>query len=152
MIMQIRSYASGRLLVGDVRTCCAWFNTPCEQEGSRVIQVTATLVFMTPNVIEDLRVTDGLVDFPEVIRASGLPRHVLRTAMDDGWIVPTSVRRGTGRGRTQTLTVEDALFVLAVAALAVAAGVAFVTLMKTLKTTGAQLGPDGIKIPLPTAT
>lgn len=134
------------------RQCRDVFDTPRELGGSQVIQVTANFASMSQNVIEDLRVTDGLVDLPEVVRVSGLPRRALRTAMDDGLITPTDVRRGQGRGGSYTFTVEDALFVIAVAALALAAGVAFVTMVRAMKASGAQLGPDGIKIPLPTKT
>lgn len=117
-----------------------------------VIQVPenkSTFAGMSQNVIEDLRIDDGLVDFPEVVRASGLPRHALRTAMDNGLIQATDVRRGTGRGRTMTLTVDDALYVLAVAALAIAAGIAFATMLRAMKSTGAELGPNGLTIPIP---
>jgi len=95
---------------------------------------------------------DGLLTLPEVQKVTGVSRGALRTAIDDGLITPTGVRKGKGRGGgAYTLTAEDAVFLAACAALAIAAGIAFVTMVKAMRATNAQVNPAAgtVTVPLP---
>jgi hypothetical protein len=72
----------------------------------------------------DWRVTsDGTVPVADVVRSAGVPHGA----------IDYPVRLG--------------LIVLAAAALAMAAGVALVAILKAMKTTGAQITPSGLTIP-----
>ena len=50
-----------------------------------------------------------------------------------------------------TFTKEDAIFLLIVAALAIAAGVAFMTMLRSMRATGAQVTGNQLTIKLPGA-
>lgn len=104
---------------------------------------------VTADAIEDIT-RDGLVDLPDLVRVSGLTRETLRAAVDDGLVTTSPVRRGRGRGGAITITKEEAIFLLAVAALAFAAGVAFATLLRAMKNNGAQLSGNALTITVPT--
>jgi len=106
-----------------------------------------TLMITTEAV--DAITRDGLVDLPDIVRATGVTRRAFEEAMHEGLIKPTDIRRGRGRGGAQTFTQEDAIFLMMVAALAVLAGVAFVSALKLMKQSGAQVNGNAITITLP---
>ena len=90
---------------------------------------------------------DGTVTVPEVVAASGLTYAAVRKAIGEGLVTPTPVRRG--HGGAKTLTVEDATLILIAAGIALAAGIAFVTILKVIRETGGTVGPTGVTIPIP---
>lgn len=95
----------------------------------------------------NLPVADGVVRLPDAARAAGVSKATLRIAIEDGLIQPTPIRR---RHNTRTIRLEDALLLIAVASLAAAAGIAFLSMLRTLRQTGAELRPEGVVIPFPT--
>lgn len=111
------------------------------------------MVAMAPLVeLADVAV-DGRVRFTDVQRAGGISRGALRAIVDDGLVVPTPVRirhAGDRYGRpAQTFTLDDAVFVVACAALAFAAGVALVTIVKAARATGATVDPAAGRLIFP---
>lgn len=86
------------------------------------------------------------VQVVEVARAAGLPRYDMRKVEVAGLIQPVG-REGTG-GRP-VVTHDDALFLLHAALLAVAAGLALVSVVRVLRQSGASLGPGGFTVPVP---
>jgi hypothetical protein len=109
---------------------------------------------MAPLVDLAARFPDGMVPLPEVQRVAGIPRSTLRCALDDGLVELAGHVKGPGRGRPAgALTVDDVLLLVACAALAYAAGVAFVTVLRTMRETGAALDPAAgtftIPVPIP---
>jgi hypothetical protein len=84
-----------------------------------------------------------------VLRVGGISADSLRRSIDQGLVTPTDKRVGAGRGGGRTITVDDALLLLAVAALAVAAGIAFTTMLKAVRAAGGQVSGAGVTIPIP---
>lgn len=109
---------------------------------------TVRIMTVTQDALEQIA-KDDLVTLPDLVRVSGVPRTAFRTAVEEGLITPSPVRRGRGRGGAITFTKEDAMFLLAVAALAALAGIAFVTMLKAMKQTGAQVNGNEVTINLP---
>lgn len=95
------------------------------------------------------RVTDGTVPLADVMKTAQCTRASLDVATRNG-LIPI-VRYG-GRGNARHITLEDALLVVGVAALAVAAGLAFGALLRAIRDTGGQITPQGIVIPHPTVS
>lgn len=56
-----------------------------------------------------------------------------------------------GKGNPRRISVDDALMILAVAALAVAAGLAFNVLFRSVRETGGRMTAEGLTIPLTAA-
>jgi hypothetical protein len=100
----------------------------------------------------DLEVSPGLAILADVQRAAGLSRGAVRAAVDEGLVTPTPVRMGPGQGGGYTVTLDDALLLVACAALALAAGVAFVTMLRVLRSSGATIDPaaGAVVLPIPT--
>lgn len=107
---------------------------------------------MTLTMPPEWRVSDGTVPLADVARtvqmAHGTSYAQVDQAARAGLI---SVERWGGRGNGRHVTLDEALTVLAVAALAVAAGLAFGALLRALRTTGATMTPAGLTIPIPDA-
>lgn len=96
-------------------------------------------------VPEDWRVTsDGTVPVADVVRSAGVPHGAIDYPVRLGLIDVTGQH---GQGRRRYIRVEDGLMILAAAALAVAAGVTLVAILKAMKATGAQITPSGLTIP-----
>jgi hypothetical protein len=91
-------------------------------------------------------VRDGVVRLPDAARAAGISAATVRLAIAEGLIVPAPIKRRHG---TRTLTLDDVILIITVAALAAAAGVAFMAILKTFRGVGASVRADGIVIPLP---
>lgn len=102
---------------------------------------------VTPDVVESLATPDGLVKLTDITRTTGIPRSTIQGAIVRGVITPTGVRRG--HGGSLTFTKEDAALIIAAAALALLLGVAFVTLLRTMKEAGAQVSGSQVTINLP---
>jgi hypothetical protein len=98
------------------------------------------------------RVSDGTVPLADVARTVQMAHGTSYAQVDQAvraGLIPVEKREGKANARH--LTVSDALTVLAVAALAVAAGLAFGALLRAVRTTGATMTPAGLTIPLPDA-
>jgi hypothetical protein len=88
---------------------------------------------------------DGTVPVADVVRSAGVPHGAVDYTIRLG-LVPVHAQFGAHRRRY--ISREDALMLLAAAALAVAAGVALATIVRAIKATGAQVGPGGLTIPV----
>ncbi len=97
------------------------------------------------------RVSDGTVPLSDVARSAECSYASLDYATRSGLIPVQKMGGPDGRGNARRISVDDALMALAVAALAVAAGLAFVTLLKAVRQTGGTVGASGLTIPLPVA-
>lgn len=89
---------------------------------------------------------DGVATFSDVQRLAGVSRGALRTAVKTGQLVPTEIRKGPGRSRGYTLTWEDALLVIACSLAAMAAGVAFNSMLRILRTLGTRVDPAAVTV------
>lgn len=96
----------------------------------------------TPN---GWRVTDGTVRLAEVARTAQCTMASIDYATATGLV--NVIRKG-GRGNARHVSLEDALLIVGVAALAVAAGIAFGMLLRTIRDTGGKVTPQGIVIPV----
>lgn len=88
---------------------------------------------------------DGTVPLPDVARSADVSYFNVNHAVRTG-LIP--VQRVGGRGGTRRISVDDALMIVAVAALAVAAGLAFNILLRSVVETGGRITPEGLTIPL----
>lgn len=88
---------------------------------------------------------DGLVTLPDVAKAAGIDQQLIRKVVRDGFIGPAPIRK---RHNTQTFTLPDALFIVAVAALAVAAGMAFYAMFRAITANGGEFDPSTGKVTL----
>lgn len=102
---------------------------------------------VTEKTPESWRVSNGTVPLADVLRSANLTRSSAEYALSNG-LLPV-VRQG-GRGNARHITLEDALLIVGIAALAIAAGMAFNSLFRAVRETGGQVTPQGIVIPLPT--
>lgn len=93
----------------------------------------------------DWRVSEGTVPIPDVVRTAQCSRASIDVAIRNG-LIP--VARQGGSGNARHITLDDALLIIAVAALAVAAGLAFGAMLRAIRTTGGTMGPQGLTIPL----
>jgi hypothetical protein len=100
----------------------------------------------TPN---SWRVTEGTVPLSDVMKTAKCSYASLDVATRNG-LIPV-VRQG-GRGNARHITLDDALLIIAVAALAVAAGLAFGAMLRAVRDTGATITPAGLTIPLAPAS
>lgn len=106
---------------------------------SEVIRVTSVT---TP---QGWRVEGGTVPLADVAKTAQCSYMALDGAVRSGLI---DVARQGGRGNARHIRLEDALLIVGVAALAIAAGMAFTSLLRAIKSTGAQVTPQGLTIPL----
>lgn len=88
---------------------------------------------------------DELIPLRDVGDAVGLKRGMQDYAVKRSIIVPAETRGPNGR---YLVTRDEALLILASAALAVAIGVALVTVIKNLRNSGATMTPDGLLLPV----
>jgi hypothetical protein len=100
----------------------------------------------TTTTPKNWRVTDGTVPLADVVRTAQCSRASIDYAASTGLV---SVVRKGGRGNARHISLEDALLIVGVAALAVAAGLAFGILLRTIRDTGGKVTPAGIVIPVP---
>jgi hypothetical protein len=87
-----------------------------------------------------------LIPLPDLAHEVGLNRGTLHYARKTGAIIPDPTRRG--RNGRHMITWEQALLIVAAAALAAAAGIALVTALHALRGAGAQVANGGVMIPL----
>lgn len=106
---------------------------------------------MTDISARGIQATDGVVLVSDVLRAGAISPDSFRRTVDAGLITPTEKRVGAGRGGGRTITVDDALLLLAVAALAVAAGIAITTMFRAVRAQGGTVTGGNITIPIPKA-
>jgi len=85
------------------------------------------------------------VPLPDLARAVGMPKHIVQYARQNKIIVPAERRGPNGR---HLVTWEQALLIVAAAALAAAAGIAIVTAIYALKNAGARVTDSAVVIPL----
>ena len=96
------------------------------------------------DVLESLG--DGeLIPLADVAQRAGLNRGTQNYAIRHHVITPAAKRGPHGR---YLVTREQALLILAAGAIAVAIGAAVVTVLRTLRDTGAEVTPAGLTIPL----
>ena len=92
-----------------------------------------------------------LIPLPDLGEPIGLDRSKRDYAVTKG-IIKTAQPKNTSRaGRPNgchMVTREEALLILAAAALAAAIGVAIVTVIKSLRKSGCTVTPDGLLVPL----
>lgn len=93
------------------------------------------------------------VTLSEVRKRAGISVGSMHRACELGLLTPDRPRQNPPGvlGRPAfTLTAEDALFAILVAGIAVAAGVAFLTMLRTMRANGARLDRDagGLVIPV----
>jgi hypothetical protein len=91
------------------------------------------------------RVSEGTVPLADVGRSAACSYPVIDRAAREGLI--QVVRKG-GRGNARHVTVREALFVLAVAAIAAAAAMAFCDMLRAIRQAGATVTADGLMIPV----
>lgn len=91
------------------------------------------------------RVSGGTVPLADVVKTAQCTRASIDVATRNG-LIPV-VRYG-GKGNARHITLEDALLIVGVAALAIAAGIAFGALLRAVKDTGGRITADGIVLPL----
>jgi hypothetical protein len=97
------------------------------------------------------RVADGLVPAADVARSVepyGVGYPAVSKVLRSG-LVP--VAKVGGQGGARHLKVDDAMLLLAVAALAVAAGMAFGVMLRAVRSAGGTVTAAGLTIPLPQA-
>lgn len=109
---------------------------------------SATVNRMSHNAVLDPWDGQDVVPVLEVARAAGVPRYDVRKVELAGLIEHVG-RENPGKGGRLLISHDDALFLLGVAALATAAGVALVTAARLFRESGAELGPDGFVVPIP---
>jgi hypothetical protein len=103
---------------------------------------------VTIAIPETWRVADGLVPAADVARSVepyGVGYPAVSKVLRSG-LVP--VAKVGGQGGARHLKLDDAMLLLAVAALAVAAGLAFGVMLKAVRSAGGRLTPDGLTLPL----
>ena len=88
---------------------------------------------------------DGTVPLPDVARSAATSYDNVHHAVRTG-VIP--VQRVAGRGGTRRIAVDDALMIVAVAALALACGLAFNALLRSVVKAGGRVTPEGLTIPL----
>lgn len=88
---------------------------------------------------------EGTVMVSDVIRTAGVPHGAIDYPIRLG-LVPIVAREPGRRGRY--ISREDAVMLLAAAALAVAAGVALAAVVRAIRVTGGSVTADGLMIPV----
>jgi hypothetical protein len=86
-----------------------------------------------------------LIPLPDLGQRIGLDRGRQVYAIEKGLITPAGKRGANGRYMVDW---GQAAMIVAAAALAVTAGIALVTMLRSLQGAGAQVGTSGITIPL----
>jgi hypothetical protein len=86
-----------------------------------------------------------LIPLPDLGKSIGLDRGRQTYAIEKGLIKPSEKRGANGRYLVDR---DQAAIIVIAAALAAAAGLALVTMLRSLLGIGAEVGPAGITIPL----
>jgi hypothetical protein len=99
------------------------------------------------SVTETLALWEGRnsVPFPDVARAVGLDRNHIAYAVNKGIIEPLPQR---GPSNAHMLRWDDVVLIVVAAAIATAAGIAVMTVIRSLRQSGAQVTPAGVTIPI----
>lgn len=97
---------------------------------------------------EGWRIADGTVPLTDVVNTAQCSYRSINHALSEG-LVPVAGKGGPGvHGSTRRISLDDALMIVAVAALAVAAGLAFNVLFRSVRETGGRMTAEGLTIPL----
>ena len=99
----------------------------------------------TPELLERWQ-GQSAVPVAEVAHAVGLDYHHTKYALNKGLIKPIPDRRG--KGNAHLIEWDQVVLILAAAALAAVAGIAVVTALRSLRNSGAHVGPGGVTIPV----
>jgi hypothetical protein len=91
------------------------------------------------------RVSEGTVPLADVARSAACSYPVIDNAARKGLI---EVVRYGGRGNARHITIREGLFLLAVAAIAAAAGLAFCDMLRAVRQAGATMTDAGLVIPV----
>jgi hypothetical protein len=86
------------------------------------------------------------VPLAEVAHAVGLDYHHTKYALRKGLVEPIPDQRGFGNAHM--IDWDQVVLFLAAAVLAAMAGIAVVTALRSLRNSGAQVGPNGVTIPV----
>lgn len=86
-----------------------------------------------------------LIPLPDLAERIGLDHSRQAYAIRKGIIRTSGTRGANGR---HTVTWEEAALIVAAAALAALAGIAVVTMLRSLRGAGAEVGSGGVTIPL----
>lgn len=106
---------------------------------------------MSTTAVMEAPIVTGPVTLSEIHRRTGVSNGALHRAVAAGLLTPDRPVRSGVMGRpAQTLSREDAIFAILVATIAVAAGVAFVAMLRTMRANGARVdaGAGGLVIPV----
>ncbi|MEU6221865.1 hypothetical protein ABZ845_30860 [Streptomyces sp. NPDC047022] len=95
-------------------------------------------------------VSDDTVSFRQVVESAVCSYQALDRAVREG-LVKVIDRVHAGRGSARRLTVEEALMVMVVAAIAANADASFLGTMRAMRLAGAKITPRGLVIPVRTA-
>ncbi len=85
------------------------------------------------------------VPFPDVARAVGLDRNHIAYAVTKGIIEPEPER---GPCNAYMIRWDDVVLIVVAAAIAAAAGIAVMTVIRSLRQSGAMVTPAGVTIPV----
>ena len=99
------------------------------------------------SVTETLAQWEGrdAVPFPEVARAVGLDRNHIIYAVNKDIIRPLPKR---GPSNAYMVRWDDVVLIVVAAAIAAAAGIAVMTVIRSLRQSGATVTPAGVTIPV----
>lgn len=91
-----------------------------------------------------------VIPLPDVANYVGMQRNTRTYAVEKGIIHTTTGPGAAGRGRagSYVVTRDEALLIIVSAALAATIGVAVVTVIRTLRNSGASITADSVTIPL----
>jgi hypothetical protein len=87
---------------------------------------------------------DRPVELPWLANQLGVNRATRREAVDSGLLTPLT----GGRGKAQTLSIEDARRFAAAAVIAAFGGLALLIVLRVLAGSGADIGGGGVRIPV----
>jgi hypothetical protein len=91
------------------------------------------------------RVSDGTVPLTDVARTAACSYTSIDQAARKGLV---EIARQGGHGNARHITVREALFIVAVAAIAVTAAMNFCDMLRAIRQAGATMTADGLMIPV----
>lgn len=89
------------------------------------------------------------VTFVEIGEQTGVPVSTLYLAVSQGLVTPDGPYRHSLGRPARTLSAEEAMFIILTAALAVAAGIAFMAMLRVMRRTGAAVDMESGTIIIP---